>query len=121
MSDAPTGYYEIAVTGIAATGCHGVYPHEKSEPQPFTVDVTLEVFRLDAADVLGATFDYSSVAASVRQIVKKHSFNLIETLAGRIANEFLAVDSVRAVNVRVHKPQAGSAGEDVSVALRVAK
>ena len=100
---------KISITGITASGKHGVLPLEKIEAQEFVVDVTLKTELATAAksDSLADTVDYSEVAKLVHQVITGPSVNLIEKLAGDIGNlilnKFPKVDSVE---VTVHKPKA---------------
>lgn len=112
----------IALTGVAARGHHGVLDHEKRDGQEFLVDVVMEVDLTTAADRddLAATVSYAEVAADVVAVVQGPAFDLIETVAGRIADLVLARPLVEAVEVTVHKPEApvGVPFTDVSVQLR---
>lgn len=115
------GLDRIAVTGIAARGFHGVLAEEKRDGQIFLVDVALGVDTREAAasDDLARTVDYSAVAAKVVELVSTGSFDLIEALARRIADDCLAFDLVEAVEVTVHKPEApvGVPFQDVTVTI----
>ncbi len=115
------GLDRIAVTGIAARGFHGVLAQEKRDGQMFLVDVALGVDTREAAasDDLARTVDYSAVAAEVVSLVSTGSFDLIETLARRIADACLAFGLVEAVEVTVHKPEApvGVPFADVTVTI----
>ena len=100
---------KISITGITASGKHGVLPLEKMEAQEFVVDVTLktELAIAPKSDSLADTVDYSEVAKLVHQVITGPSVNLIEKLAGDIGNlilnKFPKVDSVE---ITVHKPKA---------------
>ena len=98
----------VAVSGIAATGYHGVFDHEKRDGQRFVVDVTLGVDTREAAatDDLAATVDYGAVAAAVVAEIEGPALDLVETLAQRVADACLSFDRVDAVEVAVHKPEA---------------
>jgi dihydroneopterin aldolase len=108
MSDAFAGLDRIAVHGITAYGRHGVLPQERSMGQVFGVDVTLGVntAQAAAADDLDLTVNYGTIALSVADLIGGEPFDLIETLADRIAGMCLAHDRVRVVEVTVHKPHA---------------
>jgi len=112
----------IAIVGLRGQGRHGVYPHERAEGQDFVVDVSLEVDLGPAAasDDLTDTVDYGALAGRLMTIVTGESVNLIETLAGRLADACLADPRVTAATVTVHKPQAPIPHEfaDVAVTLR---
>ena len=96
----------ISVTGIAATGHHGLLPDERRDGQSFVVDVTCGVLRRDRADSLRSTVDYSELAVAIVADVEGEPVNLIETLAERIAATCLTRPMVQRVSVRVHKPHA---------------
>ena len=93
-------------------GRHGVHPHEQLVEQRFEVDVEL-LLNLQPAGVdddLARTVDYSSVYATVKQIVESTSFRLLEALAEAIAHELLADVSVSEVGIRVRKPEVDLGG-----------
>jgi len=111
----------IKVSGIRATGYHGVFAHEREHGQEFVVDVSIHTDTSPAAraDDLAHTVDYAAVATDVVAIVAGEPVNLIETLAELIARTVLARDFVVAVEITVHKPQAdlGVTVDDVSVTI----
>ena len=94
----------IHITGIRAAGRHGARAGERDEPQPFVVDLELEVDATD--DDLGTTADYRPVTEAVRRVVTEESMTLIETMAERIAGEVAAMPGVRRCRATVHKPWA---------------
>ena len=98
----------VAVLGIAGTGHHGVFEHEKREGQPFLVDITLAVDTRLAAeyDDLARTVNYGDVAAAVLAVIEGPAYDLVETVAQKVADACLAFDGVAAVEVAVHKPEA---------------
>ncbi len=98
----------IELTGIRAVACHGVLPHERTQAQPFVVDVRLSVdlARAAASDELPDTIDYGALSQRVVDIVTGTSFQLIEALAGRILDVCLEDARVQDATVTVHKPHA---------------
>jgi dihydroneopterin aldolase len=108
----------LGLVGIRASGHHGARPGEKEAPQEFVVDLELTVEVAD--DAIGATGDYRALTDRVRAIVERESFDLIETMAARIAEEIAAFEHVVAVAATVHKPEAaGRLGIDrVSATVR---
>lgn len=95
----------ILITGLREVGVHGVLPEERTRPQPFEVDVELEVdlARASESDDLDDTVDYGAVCESVGRVVRSERYDLIERLAARIA-EVCAVDPrVQRVRVTVRK------------------
>lgn len=109
----------IRMTGIEAEGCHGVREDERKRPQPFVVDLEIEVESDE--DDLAATADYDEVARVVRGLVATESYRLIETLVGRIARVVAELPRVRSCRAVVHKPRAaeGLGVRDVSAQATV--
>lgn len=112
----------ITVSGLEAFGHHGVLPHERQYGQRFMVDLVLEVDLAAAArsDDLHDTVDYGSLSGDVAAIVAGDPVDLIEALAGRIADRCLRDERVHAVEVTVHKPNAPVpvVAREVAVTLR---
>lgn len=112
----------IEIKGVRARGRHGVFEEERRHGQPFVVDLVLERDLSAAAttDSLGETVDYGILAQQVADAITSTRFNLIEALAGHIADIALTDPSVAAVEVRVAKPEApvGVTVTDVAVVLR---
>lgn len=112
---------QIAITGIRATGYHGVYEHERRDGQVFTADIVLSLSLQAAAstDDVADTVHYGEVAEDVAAVLAGEPANLIETVAQRIADAVLARPLVQRVTVTVHKPRAPIAVpfDDVTVTI----
>ena len=112
----------ISLTGLRVRGNHGVFDFERADGQDFVVDVSLETDTLAAAasDELADTIDYGSLAQRLAAVIGGEPVNLLETLAGRLADVCLSDSRVHAVTVTVHKPQAPIplAFADVAVTVR---
>ena len=115
MSDA------ITLTGLRVRGLHGVLPQERRDGQDFLVDVvlSLDVRAAASADDLALTVDYGELAERLARVVEGEPVDLLETLAGRLADACLG-PLVTGVEVTVHKPSAPIARSfaDVSVTVR---
>ncbi|MGA7098060.1 MAG: dihydroneopterin aldolase [Acidimicrobiia bacterium] len=98
----------IDITGIEVVARHGVLESEKTEPQPFLIDVTLFTDHRPAAesDDLANTIDYGSIAVAVHDLVTEQSHDLIERLAADLVSMLLLDARVSRAVVTVHKPQA---------------
>lgn len=109
----------ITLTGITATGFHGVYPDERRDGQPFVVDATLWIKRRSRDDDVTTTVHYGELAEAIAQEIDGEPVDLIETLAGRIADRCLAERIVMGAVVTVHKPKApiGVPFDDVAVTV----
>jgi dihydroneopterin aldolase len=94
--------------GLTARGNHGVHEHERADGQDFVVDVTVWIDLAGAAatDLLSDTYDYGVLAERAASIVSGPARNLIETVAGEIAEDVMTDRRVHAVEVTVHKPRA---------------
>ena len=96
----------LFLSGIRTEGRHGARPGEQDAPQPFVVDLDLEVEV--ASDTIDATADYRGVSEQVRALVSDRSFDLIESMAAAIADACLSFDGVTRATAVVHKPNAAS-------------
>ncbi|KAA8970425.1 dihydroneopterin aldolase [Mycobacterium sp.] len=112
----------IELRGLTIHGRHGVFDAERANGQDFVVDITVWIDLLDAAasDDLADTYDYAVLAQRAADIVSGPPRNLIETVAGAIADDIMNDDRVHAAEVTVHKPQAPirQAFADVAVVAR---
>jgi len=112
----------IELRGLTVRGHHGVFEHERRDGQDFVVDITVWI-DLDvaaASDDLTDTLDYGTLALRAADIVAGPPRNLIETVAGEIADDVMSDERVHAVEVAVHKPSAPIplSFSDVSVVAR---
>lgn len=98
----------IELRGLTVRGRHGVLDHERAGGQDFVVDITVWIDLVDAAasDELSDTCDYGVLAQRAADIVAGPARNLIETIAGEIAEDIMRDQRVDAVEVTVHKPGA---------------
>ena len=95
----------IMIAGLRELGVHGVLPEEQSRPQPFEVDVELEVdlTRAGESDALDDTVDYAAVSEAVSRVVRSERYQLLERLATRIAEVCRVDERVTGVAVTVRK------------------
>ena len=100
---------QIIISGISATGFHGVFPEERRDGQSFIVDVILKFDLAPAgeSDDLTKTVNYATVAEAVVEEITGEPVSLIETLATQISSRLLTdFPLVVTVVVTVHKPSA---------------
>ncbi|HVC70093.1 MAG TPA: dihydroneopterin aldolase [Acidimicrobiales bacterium] len=95
----------IEIRGLHLLGVHGLLPEERSRPQPFEVDLDLEIDMAAASanDDLADTADYAAVLESVAAVVGGAPHDLLESLAGAIADALLADGRIRSVTVALRK------------------
>ena len=96
----------VFVRGLELIGSVGVYEHEKRYEQRVVVSLDLAVVdEYDGrSDRLEHVYDYDLAIKAVKSSVESNHFNLIETLAERIADACLMDPRVLGVRVRVEKP-----------------
>jgi dihydroneopterin aldolase len=85
-----------------------VHPEEKKLGQRFIVDIafTRDLRAAGTTDDLTRTTSYSDVYRKTREIVEGGPYDLIETVAEKIAAAVLATDAgVEDVRVTVRKPE----------------
>lgn len=113
----------IEVRGLKVRGKHGTTPQERAEEQPFVVSLAVRADTREAAafDNLDATLDYAEAVNVVSEIVTKESFQLLETLADRIARRLLTNKRVLDVWVRVAKTEAPLDADVEEVAVEVSR
>lgn len=113
----------ITLTGIRATGHHGVYDHERRDGQEFVVDLVLHLDLAPAAasDDVADTVHYGHLAERVVEVIAGEAVDLIETLAARIAAVVLEFALVDTVEVTVHKPDAPITVPFTDVAVTVVR
>lgn len=100
-------------------GNHGVFDHERRDGQDFVVDITvwIDLAPAAASDDLADTVDYGGLAQRAADIVGGPARQLIETVAGEIADDVMRDERIHAVEVVVHKPGAPIPLEFLDVAV----
>jgi 7,8-dihydroneopterin aldolase/epimerase/oxygenase len=113
----------IEVRGLRLRGHHGVTPEEREQEQEFVVSLAARTDTRMAAhfDDLAATLDYEEVVRQIAKVVTGESFQLIETLADRIARNILLNARVLDVWVRVSKANAPLPEEVEEVAVEISR
>jgi dihydropteroate synthase len=113
----------ILMNGMKFHGHVGVLDAEKTLGQDFTVDLVLELKSDEAffSDNLADTLNYAEIFEMVKGIVGTVNFELIERLAGYIAEQLIVEypGLLAAVEVTVGKPQAPIAGDFDTMAVRI--
>jgi 7,8-dihydroneopterin aldolase/epimerase/oxygenase len=97
----------------------GIWQWERRMPQTISIDLDMsaDIRRAAATDSLESTLDYKAVSRRVVGFVEESSFNLIETLAERVAAIITEEFAVSWVRVAVHKPWAIRGARDVGVVI----
>lgn len=97
---------DIYIDGLEVYGYHGVLSEEKVLGQQFVFDLRLSMEECVGvvSDDVGDAIDYTEVIDAVTEVAGCESYNLLERLAGSIAQSLLDRFPVDSVWVRVTKP-----------------
>ncbi len=95
----------------------GIWDWERKIRQTVIIDLEMsaDIARAAASDDIEDTLNYKGVAKRVQQFVGESSFQLVETLAERIAGIIRDEFDVAWVRVQVHKPGAIRGSRDVGI------
>ena len=96
----------IELRGLRVDAICGVLPHERTTPQPLELDldVVADLVTASQSDDLIDTIDYGAVTAAAARVAETAAPQLLEHLAGRVADAVLAVDGrIASVTVWVRK------------------
>lgn len=110
----------ILIDGYELTGCHGVNPEEKVEPQRFVFSAQLDFDLTEAAetDDVDKTVSYAAVCKVIKAFFGESSRDLVETLAlGAARRIMLAFPRLVRAAVTVAKPDAPMKGKFDSVGV----
>ena len=109
---------KIHIRDLAQRCIIGIYPDERREKQDIIINVTLECdsfSRAAASDDIADAVDYKQIKKRIIKLVDASSFNLIETMAEKIAQLCLEDSRVLQAQVTVDKPGALRFARSVAV------
>jgi dihydroneopterin aldolase len=98
----------------------GIWDWERKIRQTVSIDLEMgaDVAHAAKTDSIEDTLNYKAVAKQVQQFVADSEFQLVETLAEKIAAMVLAEFAIPWIQVRVSKPGAIRGAKDVGVLIR---
>ena len=98
----------------------GIWEWERKIRQTVSIDLEMgaDIRRAAATDSIDDTLNYKQVAKRVKQLVSESEYQLVETMAERIAETVLAEFEIPWIDVRVNKPGAIRGARDVGVRIR---
>ncbi len=111
---------KIILKGVEFYGYHGVLESEKELGQMFSVDCELSLDTSLAGDEILKTIHYGEVALDIVRFSTTNRFDLLETLANRLASHLLIrYPLADKIKITVHKPHAPipTKFEDVSLTV----
>ena len=97
----------------------GIWDWERQIRQTVVIDLEMsaDIAKAAATDSVDDTLNYKSVAKRLQTFVSESSFQLVETLAERIAGIVRDEFGVQWVKVRVNKPGAIRGSRDVGILI----
>jgi dihydroneopterin aldolase len=97
----------------------GIYDWERQIKQKVSMDLEMaaDIARAAKTDAIADTLDYKSIAKAVIAFTEASSFQLVETLAERIAEIITKDFGVSWLRLRVSKPGAVRGSRDVGVVI----
>ena len=112
---------KVLIKNMTFNGCHGCDDYEKYKPQPFAIDIELNLNLSDSMvnDSIESTINYSEVYKLVEEVVEKESYDLIEKLASVIIDKIKKHFMVDGIKVLVKKPNAPISGKFDYVAVEI--
>jgi dihydroneopterin aldolase len=111
----------VEVRGLRVFGRHGVHEEEREQGQEFVFDVELEVGDRGSSDRLEDAVDYVEVARTVQEVSDSREFQLLEALAGAVADALERRFRPERLCVRVTKPAVRPAGLEGTVGVVVSR
>ena len=115
---------QIIIKNLEFLAYHGVHEFEKLNGQRFVFDVivTLSNSVKCESDDINEVLSYSNVIKTIKNTVISKSYNLIETLGYKIAeNLFSSFDQIDVLDITVKKPEAPINEKFDYVAARIIK
>lgn len=97
----------------------GIWEWERRIRQTVVIDLEMsaDIAKAAATDDVADTLNYKSVAKRIQDFVANSSFQLVETLAERVAAIVRDEFDVQWVKVRVNKPGAIRGSRDVGILI----
>jgi len=101
----------------------GIYEWERDIKQTVSIDLEMagDVARAAKTDAIDDTLNYKKVAKRLIEFVGESKFQLVESLAERIADILLNEFDIEYARVRVSKPGAIRGATDVGVIIERSK
>ena len=109
----------IFLTGITTDCIIGIWDWERQVKQKIVIDLEMatDIRKAAATDAIEDTLDYKRVSKRLLQFVGESQFQLVETLAERIAQLIVTEFDVPWVRVRLNKQGAIRGSRDVGILI----
>ena len=101
---------------------HGVYEEEREKGQNFIINARIfyDTVSVAETDSVEDTIDYAKVSLYINEYMRVHQFNLIETVANKLARKLLIkFPLIQSIELEVMKPEAPIPVPFSNVSVRV--
>ena len=101
---------KIIIHDLVISACHGVNEEEKTQKQPFSIslEIVTDIGEAVKNDDITQTVSYSEVCKQIKTVVESTTYNLIETLANKlacsIACKYYNITSVKVLLKKLEPP-----------------
>ena len=114
---------KVRINNMKFFAYHGVHPEEKSQGQTFEVDIDVSTSLKVAAtsDDLTTSLDYSVLFTIAKEEMFRHKYDLIETVAEKIARKVLLLNGALSTTIRIRKPNAPIDGAFDHVEIQITR
>ena len=109
----------VYIRGLRAQAVIGVYEWERHIRQTLVLDLEMasDTMRAAASDQIADALDYAALSGRVVALVEASEYQLLETLADAVARMITREFGVPWLRLRLSKPGAVAAAEDVGVII----
>jgi len=110
---------KVIIEGLEAWTTIGIYDWEKQIKQKLILDLELGTDIKKAADNddIQYTLDYKAISHRIHEVIEVNRFELVETVAERVANLIMDEFDVPWLKLKVLKPGAVSIARNVGVII----
>ena len=110
---------KIKLTELTVNTVIGIWDWEKRNPQKvvFDIEMSTDIAKASKSDSIKDALDYKVISKRVKQYALENQFDLIETLADRIAEIILDEFEVSRVKLTISKPYAIRDSKNVSLII----
>jgi dihydroneopterin aldolase len=111
----------VYIKGLRAESVIGVYEWERHIRQPLVLDLEMasDIAAAASTDHIGDALDYAEISKRVIALVEASEYQLIETLAHAVGHMIMRDFGVPWLRLRLGKPGAVAAADDVGVVLEL--
>ncbi len=111
----------IYITDLKVDTTIGVYAWERAIKQPlrFDLEMQFDIRKAAASDDVADALDYSAVSQRITEFVEQSDFQLIETLAEKVAA--IVLDEFNATKVKLKLSKAGAVKNAKDVGLVIVR